>query len=673
MAKQRKIIVSPSSFIGRIFLGLFLVQLLLAPILIITNVYFTQQTIKEQFINESRLTAFLISVFISNELKHGDAEAISLLFDDVLLGGQTVFLTLERDTQDDIASSMGTSLDDISYTQDMGYSENNDSIYFLSVPISDPLNNETVTLKVGFDETFVNASIKKSTYQTIAIIMAYMALSLIISAIISRRMVAPLQALRMASKKIASGHYEEHFSTASKIDEIRELGEDLENMRGELVSQAMALEHQSMHDVLTQLPNRSLLNDRITQAILAATRTPESFTLFLMDLNNFKEVNDTLGHHAGDSILQEVATRIREAVRPSDTVARLGGDEFAVHLCRTEEKEAIDVALRIQEAIKPPFQIDQHNLHIGVSIGIAFFPQHGDSNGDLLKRADVAMYAAKSEKKPYVIYEPTLDQHSMRRLELSNELRKGILEDELILFFQPKIKLEEKQQNLAGVEALVRWQHKERGLIPPDEFITIAERTGVIDALTLDVTRKALRQVHAWSQQGLDVTVAVNISTRNLMDQEFAEKILTICNEENVKPQQLELEITESSILQDPLRAIKVLEGLHKLGIKLSIDDFGTGYSSLAYLKELPVTDLKIDKSFIMDMLEDSNDATIVKATIEMAHNLGLKVVAEGVENHETLMTLKDLGCDMIQGYFISKPLPTEDFNEWFSLNSWQY
>jgi diguanylate cyclase (GGDEF)-like protein len=428
--------------------------------------------------------------------------------------------------------------------------------------------------------------------------------------------------------------------------------------------QAQVNEHQALHDALTDLPNRTLFHDRVGQAIATARREHIPVAVMIMDLDRFKEVNDTLGHASGDELLKQAGVRLRAALRDSDTVARLGGDEFGVLLPRVvDSAAAVSVARKLRKALEEPFTIHGLALQIEASVGIALYPEHGDDVHSLLQRADVAMYVAKEHPGGCEIYAKERDEYSPDRLTLLTELRRAIDTGELVLHYQPKADLRTSEVN--GVEALVRWSHPVRGLIRPDEFIPIAQKTGVIVPLTFFVLNEALRQCRTWKLEGLNLCVGVNLSARNLLDVHLPDTVGELLAKWEVPPSLLELEITESTILADPIRAMHVLSRLSGMGVRLAIDDFGTGYSSLAYLKRLPVDELKIDKSFVQGMEEDENDAVIVRSTIDLGRNLGLRVVAEGVETAEAWRQLAALGCDVAQGYYLSRPVPAAELAAW--------
>jgi diguanylate cyclase (GGDEF)-like protein/PAS domain S-box-containing protein len=425
------------------------------------------------------------------------------------------------------------------------------------------------------------------------------------------------------------------------------------------------LRRQALHDELTGLPNRTLLQERLSQQILTARREHTPLTLLLVDLDRFKEINDTFGHHYGDLLLQQIGPRLRGVLRDSDTVARLGGDEFGILLPTTDTESAITVAQHLLRKLEAPFELDGQPVEIGASIGVASYPAHGSDTATLLRQADVAMYVAKRGEGGVVVYTAEHDHYSAERLALGGELRRAIDSSELLLYFQPKLDL--RNGTLVGVEALVRWQHPLRGFLPPSEFIPLAEQTGLIHPLTRWVLEAALRQQQAWRAMGLEIPVAVNLSRRTLQDAQLPEMVAQLLGRYAVPPSALVLEITESSLMADPLRAAENLSQLHALDVHLSIDDFGTGYSSLDSLKNLSVDELKIDRSFVQAMATDAGARSIVRAIIDLADALELRVVAEGVEDRATWDVLAGLGCDVAQGYFLCRPIAATELEAWIA------
>jgi diguanylate cyclase (GGDEF)-like protein/PAS domain S-box-containing protein len=432
----------------------------------------------------------------------------------------------------------------------------------------------------------------------------------------------------------------------------------------ELIHQAAVNEHQALHDPLTGLPNRLLFHESIGQAILRAVRQGGQLAVVIMDLNHFKEVNDTLGHQAGDELLKSVASRLRGTLRAAEMVARLGGDEFGLLLGDLgESDEALPVIERITATLDQPIDIAQQSLTVAASIGVSIFPQHGRTVDVLIQRADVAMYEAKRAGAPYAFYDHSNEAVDLSRVTMIAELRHAIEQRELVLHYQPKATLDDGE--VRGTEALLRWQHPERGLIHPDAFIPLAQDNGLIGPLTLYVVGEALRQCRVWADQGLGVSVSVNLSVRNVLDLEFPGQVAALLARWNVAPELLGLEVTESILLTNPGRAKRVLGELAALGVRLAIDDFGTGYSSLAYLHHLPVDELKIDRSFVIGLEADAADVAIVQSAIDLGRNLGLDVVAVGVQTRAVWDKLRGLGATSAQGYLLSRPLAPEQFEDW--------
>jgi diguanylate cyclase (GGDEF)-like protein len=432
----------------------------------------------------------------------------------------------------------------------------------------------------------------------------------------------------------------------------------------ELRIEAAEREHQALHDPLTGLPNRRAFSENLDAAIEVARTSGESVAVLLLDLDRFKEVNDTLGHPSGDRLLSEVAARLRGDVRDTDTVARLGGDEFALLLPGVTGADVAKAkAEDLLAGVARPYAIDGLTLEVDGSIGIALYPHHGHDAATLMQRADVAMYAAKETHTACQVYSPGRDHNSAERLALAAELREAITNHGLVVYFQPYVDL--MTGDVRGAEALVRWQHPTRGLLPPDEFIPIAEHTGLIRPLTMYVLVAALRRRRAWADAGYDLSISVNVSMRDLVDANLPQKVAEILDVADTSPDALTLEVTESQLMSDPERCSGVLRDLSRLGVKIAIDDFGTGFSSLVSLRSLPVDVIKVDKSFVLHMATNDNDDAIVRSTVDLGRSLGLGVVAEGVENEVTVQKLRQYGCHAMQGYYLSRPLPAEAFDAW--------
>lgn len=426
---------------------------------------------------------------------------------------------------------------------------------------------------------------------------------------------------------------------------------------------------QSLHDHLADLPNRTQLFDRLQQALSHARRQDQPLALFLIELGNLKEINDTLGRQSGDTLLKQIGPRLQDAVMGRDTVVRLEGSEFALVLPGLDKQHVAGVARKIIQALEPPFMVDGLALEIRAMVGVALFPEHGDEPDTLFRQAGVAMCLSRCQGNDLTLYTPHADPHSVKQLTLMSELRQAIGNNELQLYYQPKLDLE--SHKVIGVEALLRWFHPQRGMIPPDEFIPKAEQTGLIKPLTKWVIEQAFRQSRIWNKQGIPLQIAINISQRSLYDRELINQIADTMQQMRISSCILDFEITETAIMARPEQSMASLRMLHAMGVRLSIDDFGTGFTSLAYLKELPVDELKIDKSFVIGMLKDAKDVMIVRSIIELAHSLGRVVVAEGVTSKESLRLLQTMKCDTAQGFYISKPLPAAEFERWLKASRW--
>ncbi len=440
----------------------------------------------------------------------------------------------------------------------------------------------------------------------------------------------------------------------------------LERARREEVMQA--LKYQASHDPLTDLPNRANFVATLETALGEAQRTDSKLAVFLLDLDRFKDINDTLGHPIGDRLLQELATRLARRMPRHAMLARFGGDEFVLLLPEADSATAIqDLARAILEELWHPFWVDEVILDVGGSIGAALFPEHGATPDELLRHADIAMYKAKRHHSGIEVYSSEDDPHSLRSLTLTGDLRRAIDANDLELVFQPKVNL--RNGAVVGAEVLARWKRAGHGQVSPDEFITHAEQCGLIFPMTKWVLNAALQRGSEWREAGHDIEIAVNLSARLLHHAAIVPTVVSLLAKWNYPANRLALEITENAILLDPVRAMGVVAQLSDLGVKLSIDDFGTGYSSLAYLKNLAVHELKIDKSFVLGMVENGCDRTIVNSVISLAHDLGLSVVAEGIETLQALKVLAEFGCDVGQGYYCGRPMLARDFASWLDFN----
>ncbi|HEX3141191.1 MAG TPA: GGDEF domain-containing protein, partial [Rhizobacter sp.] len=488
------------------------------------------------------------------------------------------------------------------------------------------------------------------------------------SVLAARHVTTPLRRLAAAAERLGGGDYVTPLGGQRRSDEIGDLAQSFERMRISVAGQQEEILKLAYWDSLTGLPNRVQFRNALIEAMALGQADGRSVAVVMLDLDRFKHVNDVLGYRFGDLMLKGVADRLsHQAVRNGDLVARLGGDEFAVLLADLEPASDIAhtraVAQRLHQAFADVMALEDHNVDMSASFGLAVWPQHAADADTLLSRAEVAMYTAKRRSDGPMLYDPSIDAASSQTLSLLSELRRAVDQHELRLYLQPKLAL--NTGHVVGAEALLRWQHPQRGLVPPMSFIPFAEQTGFIRVLTMWVFEESARMWRVLNEGGLRVVISINLSTRDLLDIELPQKFEALLIKHIVPAEAFCLEITESAIMDDPQRAMSTLERLSGLGFRLSIDDFGTGYSSLAYLKRLPVDELKIDKSFVISMEKDADDARIVRSTIDLAHGLGLSVVAEGVENAQVWNLLRDLSCDQAQGFHMGKPMPSSEFVRW--------
>jgi diguanylate cyclase (GGDEF)-like protein len=456
-------------------------------------------------------------------------------------------------------------------------------------------------------------------------------------------------------------------------DEIGELASTFNHMQGAISAREARITELAYSDELTALPNRALFMDRLEQAVKVSRRLPmpKPMSVLVMDMDRFKHINDTLGHQHGDGVLRMIGERLAAALpRQSDTVARLGGDEFAVLLPVDDAAGAEVIAQRIIKAMEEPLSVQGVNIDAAMSIGIVTCPEHGEDAATLMRRADIAMYEAKRNGSGWAHYDLAFDSESGDRLSMLSELRSAMENEELVLYYQPKIAVQ--TGGVTGAEVLIRWIHPTRGFVAPDQFIPYAEQTGFITQITRWVLSRAFVQCATWWRTGRALNIAVNLSARDLQAPGLVDFIKGLLDEHAVNPNWITLEVTESAVMNDAAHALKTLQELHDMGLKLSIDDFGTGYSSFAYLKKMPVDELKIDRSFVKDMITDRDDASIVRAVIELSHSLGLKVTAEGAENQAVVAALSAMSCDLAQGYFWTRPLPMQQFEQWLDLHATQ-
>lgn len=644
------------------------VHALLAPILftVILNIY--NQSSSELFITHANNIAGILADDLSHKHYKKQRDTLINILDTAVLSGNIVFIDLQDNLNSTLKPSDQLKITSRHFIEDNNINKNSDDIYFISVPVVLSGNNDlSYKLRIGFDETPLNDQIKAIKQRIIIIILVYIFAMVSFFTLITHYIHKPLTLLRQKSNTIAEGDLNSALKVASSISDIKYLSQDLEKMRITLIQMASNMQVQATHDELTGLPNRYLYTDRMHQAVSLSQRTNQSFALLLLDLDRFKEINDTLGHGLGDKVLQILAKRMQEGMRESDTIARIGGDEFSIILINVNQVAASAIAKKMISLIEPIIEVDGHTLNAAASIGIAIYPDHGLTPELLLQHADVAMYHAKNNNLASSIYHADMDSDNYEKLMLVNDFKSSIDQNHFLSLFQPKMDLQTGKA--CGCELLLRWRHPTLGLIRPDTFIPLAEQENLIGELTCFASRQSLRLFRDIIILHPDFQLSINVSPVNLLDSNLLSSLLDIISECDFPINNLTIEITENVIMKNPLRSAEILNKFSQSGMKISIDDFGTGYSSLAYLQKFPITELKIDKSFITDLSKDSANYPIVKASIAMAHDLGISVVAEGIETISVHNLLKELRCDKVQGFFYGLPMNFEDLQSWLDEN----
>jgi diguanylate cyclase (GGDEF)-like protein len=489
-------------------------------------------------------------------------------------------------------------------------------------------------------------------------------IAILVSISTARGVSRPLQSLAKATRRVAQGEYAEPLDMQSS-DEFAELANAFNQMQQGIAEREQRILHHAHYDDLTGLPNRRLAEDRLQSILKSANSMSQPVTVLLVGLSQLKAINASLGHLVGDVVLQEVARRLVAQAGEVATIARLDGNEFLLILADIDTDRAIDISRTLIHELQQTIQLDAAKVLVNMHIGLAQFPEHGDSPQLLIQRAQIAMQDAKAESESLIIYTAGRDEGHLRHLSILSDLKRAVEQDEFQLYYQPKIT--SPSGEVREAEALIRWIHPQHGFMPPDEFIPVVEQSGSISLLTRWVFNQVVKQCKQWQQLGLQIDVGVNLSALDLRDVDLPVTLKQLLDKYNVPASQLVLEITESSVMRDETVARDILGRFRDMGMRIAIDDYGTGYSSLAQIKNLPVTELKIDKSFVMNLHQDNDDAVIVKSTIEMGHNMGLSVTAEGVETEAIRRILEQYGCDMLQGYYFSRPLPVDAFTEWLA------
>lgn len=653
------------SLSGYFILSVILIHLILIPILYYTLVNSYRKNSNEQFISHSTEVAGMLTDVISSKKIDQDKQDIVNTLDSAILSGKIIYIEISDEKDKQLLTNETYKLAD-EFKEDNDVGQNNDNVFYLKMPIKSKTNREQIYhLKVGFDEDEIQEEYKRVEHIVALILLAYLILVVILIAAITKLIHKPIHFLRNQSKEILNGKIDSPLSCFSRIKEIKYLTEDLEKMRSSLVGLAERMQYKAMHDELTDLPNRYLFNDRLKQNIYLSERENKQLAILLLDLDRFKEINDTLGHGIGDVVLKQVSARMLEGVRESDTIARIGGDEFAFILVNVNQIIAEKIASKILSLVEPVFNVEGHTLKVGASIGISMFPQDGTDCELLMRRADVAMYDAKHNNLQISSYYPEMDSDHFEKLMLANDLRSSIKEGCFVPYFQPKVNI--KTGRVCGCEILLRWNHPNLGIINPEKFIPLAERENLTGELTRWVLEEYLKQFLKIIEQDKKFQIAINVSPVDLLDSTLYKAVRQVIKECDFPATNLCIEVTENAIMKNPVRSTNILKKFDQAGIVVSIDDFGTGYSSLAYLQKFPISELKIDKSFIKNLTSESTNYPIVTATITMAHDLGMKIVAEGVETEAVLEMLEVMGCDMAQGYHLGRPMDIESFKQWYS------
>jgi diguanylate cyclase len=608
------------------------------------------------------VVGFAVDDAAANDLRQLTELEVSFALNDA--GGWRVLAsTLEAAQQRSLPGHMPARADGVSR---LGMNMADADYQALVIPLGGRDTRIAAVLHRSLAEALVD--FERLRYTLIVLAVLSLSLSIVGSIAVARNITRPLETLASAASRIELGDYSAPVSV-QRADEIGVLASSLNHMRGGIADREKRILKLAFEDPLTDLANRSRFADELERAIDQAAQGKLGLTILMMDLDRFKYVNDTLGHGVGDHVLIEVSARLQRTAKRAECIARLGGDEFAILV--TGFDDFTETARAIIAALEEPILFEGQPLDVGTSIGIARYPDHGRDAQTLVRNADIAMYAAKRNKTGFALYDPHYDTSQQEHLSLLGELRRAVERNELRLYYQPKVSLH--SADISAVEALIRWDHPTRGIVPPCQFVPFAEHTGYIKLLTRWVLREAVRQCGEWLRDGLSLQVSVNISARDLMNRDLPEQVGALLSEHQVPAALLCLEITESGFMEDPAHAQKVLDRLFELGVKLSIDDYGTGYSSLSYIMRLPVQELKIDRSFISRMAADEEISTIVRSTIDLGHNLGLKVVAEGVEDVAVWNALRKLGCDDAQGFFMSKPLEPRTLAYWIRANEGRF
>jgi diguanylate cyclase (GGDEF)-like protein len=681
------------SFRVKTILGIAGIEVALLTLLIWSSLGFLKTSNEEELIKRAATTATLFATTTKDAVLTTDVASLDSFVNEVLKNPGLVYARVISTTDGVLAQGGDPQALTRAFVSDSSHQKISDGIFDTSANIA--VGGVVYgRVEIGLSSSPIQEVLADARKKTSAIAAIEMALTALFSFALGTYLTRQIKGLTDGSRRLAQGELgyqievrgRDELAQATRAfndmsrkllasysarqraeQELTRITEDLED-RVKLRTKQLAelnkkLEYQALHDPLTKLPNRMLFHDRLQQAVIACERESNSLAIMIIDIDNFKVINDVMGHHTGDIVLQQVSFRMQGALSESATLARLGGDEFVILLPSIPGRiEAMASARSIFAAIKKPLLISDKTVEVSASIGIAVLPNDGIDANTLMRRADMAMYAAKRSNMGVAEYSVELEVPGRDRLTLQSELRQAITQNELLLHYQPKIDF--RTGNINGVEALVRWMHPKNGLLLPDDFIPLAEETGLIEPLTICVLTQALRQYGEWRRNGIELPVEVKISSANLQDADFPAHIAQIMADCAAPPFSLEIGVTELTIMLDPLRAIENFTKLREMGVKIAIEDFGAT-QSLSYLKKMLIEKIKINRSFIINMVNNENDSAIVRHTINLAHSLGLKVVAEGVEDESTWDELRTLGCDFAQGYYLGRPMPAAEIKNW--------
>ncbi len=611
------------------------------------------------------------------DLQHSSTVPVEITL--AFKGEKNAWTSTATTLPDELVGELTAGLPDKMTPQQAPYSMrmHNSDYVTLTAALAGPSDTSQVEviLQYSIDEAY--APYRRLFVFLLLVAGAALALSLVGSAVIARRIAGPIRTLDLAARRIYAGRYDEKVEVHQN-DEIGRLSETFNQMMEGIAEREERIAYQARHDASSGLPNRISFEGHVADMIAARQKLVTSaaggmasqvFSVLLVQIGRFSELNNTLGHDTGEQLIRKVGKTLQRLVPQTNAVARHANNMFALVLDLADPGEVQAAVKRILDTFEKPFTLAGLAIDITAIIGEAHFPEHGMTPRMLMQHADTAIFEAKRAGHSYAIYDPDLDPHKPERLSMMGELRQGLDEGQFRLYYQPKIDI--ARGTITAVEALIRWMHPKRGFMPPDSFIPLAEQTGNIRKLTAWMLGAAIRQARVWADKGISVKIAANLSARDLSNRDLPGDVARLLEAHGVPASALILEITESAVMEDPTHALEVLAQLHGMGLTLSIDDYGTGYSSMAYLKRLPVQEIKIDKSFVLKLASNRGDAILVKSTIELGHNLGLKVTAEGIEDEESLKILQAYGCETGQGYFISKPIPAEDFERFYALSRW--